>query len=261
MLVLIFKKPARKGSSAVSFWLGSKRWSSNSTCFLDGGFVRFDFRPFGFIGSCKPAGHCIPAEYVDLYMIGGALYYSDSFPHDDRKCVQWQYVIYVYIYIKPSILHTSVWLLEFFNKTAEGWFETRTNISSSKICRQSSQLANAFNFIHCRCKGDSLTKHKHILSNIFPMGCSATILKYCFSVALSMADGLGTFCVFLWFKLCFLTEVSLVFFSMEGLPWRRTLGSLIFFWGEIIVIWRIRIPFHRFLVISLCATCQHGCKH
>lgn len=50
--------------------------------------MRFDFRPFGFIGSCKPAGHCIPAEYVDLYMFGGALYYSDSFPHDDRKCVQ-----------------------------------------------------------------------------------------------------------------------------------------------------------------------------
>lgn len=64
------------------------------------------------------------------------------------------------------------------------------------------------------------------------MGCSASTFKYCFSVALSMADGLGTFCVFLCFKGCFLTVFSLLSFSKEGLPWRRALGSLICFLGN-----------------------------
>lgn len=115
------------------------------------------------------------------------------------------YCIYIYSLQNPptSILRCDSW--NFSIKQQRDGLKPEPIFLRQRSADNHHSWQMPFNFIHCRCKGDSFTKHKHILSNIFPMGCSATILKYCFPVALSMADGLGTFCVFLWFKLCFLT--------------------------------------------------------
>ncbi len=154
--------PVHNGSRVVFIWLRSKRWSS--TCFLRRGRQReiswlscwmvvlciSYFGPLGFIGTCKPAHHCIPAKYVDL--IGFVYVWCCT----TRTFMMIEFVfnhsLIVFFYPPYFMVNPRI-----CGRNRRGSFATRNMSLSKRSEDHHHRVGNAFQFHPLQMKGWKLT--------------------------------------------------------------------------------------------------------